>query len=194
MLGGDTYGFYMYYASKLNRADGPTAHSLILLIYLSRVGGSGLPKVTLMHFDQWLGSVSLAANNGAAESLLFGAEEHLTQGPPPQTCAVPAPCSSQHGKFVWQGKMPSPTDLVGPALDEEARAILESFALDQVLSGSDVDKFVRSGALDLHNEAFIRFGACRVVTFERERSAADNLLNEELRLVQPLLLVFGRGY
>lgn len=195
VIGSDLYGFYGYWPSKLNRADGPTRDALpdepdAPLPWW----WDGVCNKDYTAFDGWLsaldhdltkftkpdesgGSIPLALKTGRAEhaekvrrkrkgaSLCEKREGSVLSLQPETAEKQPGPAKSQ--------------------LCQEALDILHSFSDRQVFVAPGEQKFLKPGVLDLYSgrcgvaRAAIRAGAPWVITFEISRSASEDILPEE---------------
>ena len=200
IIGSDLYGFYMFYPSKVNRADAPTrgasppAPDMDLPAWWEHLL-AGDP----MMFDSWMKEVSLVPYGGVPKAFASAAVEMELDFSSSSRLRGKAVVSAQkdHIKIseaLDQLRDGEPTTKGGTSdasevgcLPDEAVQILQTFSNQQILWRKGTSRFLHPGALDLFSgragiaRCLVRYGCPWVVTFEWNRSSSEDLLDEELR-------------
>lgn len=206
VLGSDFYPLYMYYPSAHNRADGPTRDSEPALPDLPLpLWWKQLSEGDTAAFDVWL------KKHGGDGSLGGDLPFHLIAGSQ-DIDVVPNARLRRDGFFSLKRSKCSavrkqregPVEVDPPSkpsssscLSAESLLILNSFSKKQVLFAEGVNDFLLPGALDLYSgkmgvaKSMLRLGCPWIVTFDWERSAEENLLDESLRGKVKFLLIDG---
>ena len=180
----DLYGGYGYVPSKLNRADAPTRDA--------EVPG---PDMALppwwaklcdgfySDFDAWIAEAEHGLQG--AESLDSSAQDTSDRG-------EKLKLMTGKQEFLKRGENAAPscrttTGVSSSKLSLEAITLLQSFNAKQFYFGSQVTSFEEPGALDLFSgkagvaRALIRLGCPWVLSFEINRSSAEDLTLESNR-------------
>ena len=193
-LGSDLYGFYMYFPSSANRADGPTRG-------ISPPGPDvSLPEWwTLIDeekfeaFDNWMQQQSSLISNNKRSPFdsVFPLDELKAHDKSPTTgdrTVDEAPVKPEEGLRGTGDTTESFSEHRSVStLCSEALAILESFSDKQIFRAKGVVGFPAAGALDLYSgragiaKELVKVGCPWVLCFDWNRSADDNLLNTELQ-------------
>ena len=181
-LGGDIYGFYMFFPSAFNRADGPTRGRI-----------PDMPDVSL---PRWWN----AALAGQFEEMDLWLRRY---GPEKEELPFASLCKFERDelrpnrvmrrlKKVVKSEvveLPPKIEASGPSLlSEEAMGLLASFPKEQFIFGSNFKGFVEAGGLDLFSGNYgvarqmCQLGCPWVLTFEWNRSSSEDLLQEPLRM------------
>ena len=181
VVSSDLYSSYMYYPSKVNRADGPTRDALpadpdVPLPDWWNEAASG----NFAGFDAWLRSVE-----GDVDKPDYDCRDLFRT-------AMPVSCPSRvlfsrlrRDKLADQwslGVHDHPSSLTSEAVE-----ILKSIPKKQFLFGSNFNGFCEPGYIDLFSGGFgvaravVKNGAPWCLSFEWKRSAAENLLLDEIR-------------
>ena len=193
ILGSDLYGFYMFFPSKLNRADGPTrgiappTADAVLPSWWTEVANGDFEN-----FDRWMEAASANLLGPASVPLV---SQCLLQREAREECKSEKerrsnPCSRKRPPAV-PSKSPDVQAeedfLKHSSLAAEAIEILLSFSNEQICWGDGITLFLHPGALDLFSgragvaRALCKMGCPWVITFEWCRSSEEDLLDEKLR-------------
>ena len=172
-IGCDLYGFYMFYPSAANRADGPT-----------RGVAPSAPDLTMPHWWELI-------NKGQYDEFdsWMDKQNSLIQERPsdPFSAEFPFDPIDETGGHVELDDNGAISGHPVSSLDPEALAILESFPEQQFFRAKGVVGFPGRGALDLYSgragiaRALIRKGCPWVLSFDWVRAAEENLLNKDLQ-------------
>ena len=192
MIGSDLYGFYMYFPSKLNRADGPTRGAMPPAADVDPPSWWAEVAVgSYESFDKWMFDADASLHGPGYGSL---ASQCLMQ----QDALKEQKLAKRHRRKQEDLKTagggngqsdPTPSDELRrrSSLDDEAVSILLSFTEEQVVWSDGVTSFLEAGALDLFSgragvaRALAKMGCPWIVCFEWCRSSEEDLLDEALR-------------
>eukprot|EP00435_Cladocopium_sp_Y103_P050506 s1798_g15.t1 len=198
-IGGDVYSLPMYFNTASNRADGPTRGTVPAPPDLALPFWFGeLATGDCSGFDAWLREVGAPHPDpllpyddicGGQELDLRSAATVKIQEKMHARNAAPAREAAPDGvrQTCDSAPMPESEVPVSSALSADAVALLNSFPRKQFFFKEGVFDFFEPGCLDLFSGKFgvakqlVRCGAPWVLTFEWERSAAEDLLQPELR-------------
>jgi len=193
-LGSDLYGFYMYFPSSANRADGPTrgisppGPDVSLPEWWTLIGEENFEA-----FDNWMQQQSSLIDNNKRSpfDLVFPLDELKPHDKGPTTGDLPAeeaPVKPAEGlRGTGDATESFSEHRSASTLCAEALAILESFSDKQIFRAKGVVGFPSPGALDLYSgragiaRELVKVGCPWVLCFDWNRSADDNLLNTELQ-------------
>ena len=204
ILGSGCQGYYMYYPSATNRADGPTRHALPARPCIEYpLWLSALEQGDTGPFDRWMSEVERGVvsfpfrfddlMNGSKLDLVPSAK--ISKKKRRQLRARAVRVEEEVGAAV------SKNDDVGgeysPPVDTELVQLLKSFPTDQFFCKHGSPDFSRPGALDLFSGCFgvarqlCEAGAPWVLTFEWKRSSSEDLLDDGLRAKLVRLVELG---
>ena len=204
VLGSGCQGYYMYFPSATNRADGPTRHSSPAdpdVIYPEWL--VALEAGYVEPFDQWLakaekGVVSFPFRfddllNGSHVDLRPAAmiPKRIKKAEKTRTTST-AVCNNEGDKEEIP-KFPPSTG----GKDSELVELLKSFPREQFICKDEQPDFTKPGALDLFSGCYgvarhlSLSGAPWVLTFEWKRSASEDLLDKDLRAKLVRLIELG---
>ena len=181
VIGSDLVGSYMYFPSKVNRADGPTRDSTppppdVPLPAWWAAAASG----DFQALDAWI-----LANEADVDVKDFDCDKLQPSVAPDMRAASSLFSRLRHKPFFCQQQQFSSS--ASSSLSQAAVEILTSFPMKQFFLGGGFSSFDQPGVLDLYSGSFgvakalIRNGAPWVLSFEWNRSSAENLLDAGVR-------------
>jgi len=194
MISSDLYSGFGFWPSKMNRADAPTRDDEVppsdmeKPFWLLQLEGGCVEA-----FDQWLGTVQEPS---------FPQEDDFKQlgykaVPDLRPTAAMSRVECRRERMENRVFVPKQELVFDDCIGEEARIILRTFSFKQFLIGSDDGVIRGHGALDLYSgiggvaRSLIRHGCPWVVTFEIDRSTAEDLLQPDLQ--QRILRLLATG-
>ena len=194
MIGSDLYGYYLFFPSATNRADGPTRGAapqdpdVPLPSWWESLGAGNYGT-----FDAWLQRISdkadFVVDGQLRGEMIAGASDLRSSARVKKDNYVNEASPGADDVAPLSGGVPcvsSPCEDVG-TLCEESLKILATFSDDQVLWGNGVDSFNSPAPLDLYSgkagvaRALVRGGCPWVIAFEWLRSSQENLLDKNLQ-------------
>ena len=202
-VGADLYGFYIYYASASNRADGPTREAEPAPPDMEfPEWWHDLAQGDFAAFDKWIADVGAPSPDDDLPFAEIGSREVVPGEECLRQTAVPLPAAKLPRRVKKAEKKIGPNKVDDACffkgrLDPQILEMLSAFKPKQFFLSDSFDGFDIPGALDLFSggcgvaKQMIKRGCPWVLTFEWNRGAGENLLDEAVREKLRALLKLG---